>query len=178
MNVRNPDTDMVYRGDECRIHIADGMRVDTGTNLADHLSRLMRTDAHESGVETWDDAFGFRAKSLCPGCYMTAGFNMLVTLARENGQSLRELGRTMALAFTDLANGGPEQREEVRVVLDDEQEPAQPETHKDDNLPYLDGFMPNDDPELARRTLERLPVTERDFIMGLTSYGLDLGLLR
>lgn len=171
------EREMVYRGDASLVHVEDGMRAEIGDNMADQLQRLIRNDAMESGRESWDDALGFRAKRVCPGCYMTIVFNMAVTLAKDNGQSLTELGNTLAMAFKQLAEGGPDRREDVEVVRDDSQEPAAPEPTKDD-LPYLDGFMPNDDPILAQRTLDRMPVTERDFIVGLTSYGLDMGLLR
>ena len=46
---------------------------------------------------------------------------MLVTLARQNGQDLRELGLTMAEAFGRLADGTlSEGMEEIDVILDTE----------------------------------------------------------
>lgn len=100
---------LVYRGRPDRVHIADGQRARTGTDMAWILANLMRSRAP---VEARFN------KPLCPGCYMTAVYNMAVTLAESNGQSLRELGRTLAGEFQRLADGAQVHVEEVRVVLD------------------------------------------------------------
>lgn len=139
----------VYRGTD-RIHITDGERVHVGEEVADYLDRIMRNDAVAGEARTWDQVYGPDAQPLCPGCYMPAMFNALVYLAKRNGQSLRELGRTMSAVFNKLADGGEDAIEDIRVYLDDEDDAPAPE----------------------------LPMTERDLVFGLTSFGLDMGLLR
>lgn len=83
--------------------------------MARHLDQLMRANA----VNRSDDERAIQA--LCPGCYMVVGFDMLTELARANGQSLRELGLSMAQAFTSLAEGGEDAVEHIIVCLDPEE---------------------------------------------------------
>jgi hypothetical protein len=104
---------MKYRGAPDRVHIADGERANMGDTLAAALSDRMRQGAAVAGDE------GAFYKPLCPGCYMVALFNAAVTLAKENGQSLTELGNSMAQAFAELAAGGPDRTESIHVVRDD-----------------------------------------------------------
>ena len=106
---------LVYRGREDRVHIADGERANMGEELADFLGGAMRQYAAMRGDG------GAWMNRLCPGCYMTAVYNMAVTLAEGNGQSLRELGRTLAGEFQRLADGEQVHVEEVRVVLDSDE---------------------------------------------------------
>lgn len=101
--------DRVYGGDPNLVHIPDGTRRDVGRKMAYDLTLAML-----QGSET--ATYG---KALCPGCYMIAGFNMLVTLARENGQNVRELALSMAHAFDKLASAGDYSvTEEIEVMLD------------------------------------------------------------
>lgn len=97
----------VYGGDPNLVHVPDGARAGVGSRVANDISLRIR----DTGGG-WDD------RSLCPGCYMVVLFNAAVTLAKQNGQSLKELGRSMACAFDALAQGGEEQIESIRVVLD------------------------------------------------------------
>jgi hypothetical protein len=104
----------VYGGDPNLIHIDDGKRADMGLRLASILDGKMREEY--SGERT----LGQRVmQSLCPGCYMIAAFDMLLTLADSNGQSRTELARSMRNAFQNLLNN-PEQglTEEIEVLLD------------------------------------------------------------
>lgn len=119
---RSTETGMVYRGACDLIHIADGERANTGRELAETLSRMMRVRAYESGARTFAES---RLQNLCPGCYMVAGFNMMRELAKQNGQSMRELGRSMARAFDALADAAergedPADLESIVVRLDSE----------------------------------------------------------
>lgn len=119
MTSQNGTEGRVYGGDCDLIHIADGNRATIGAQMATMLDMTMRMDAAQDGRRTLEQAM---AQDLCPGCYMIAGLNMLVTLAEQNGQSLSELGRTMAAAFTMLADqaetGQGFHPEEIAVILD------------------------------------------------------------
>lgn len=163
---RNKETGMVYRGTD-RVHIADGFRDDVGTSVAHFVDTTMRADAVQDGLLTEEQVYGPEAKALCPGCYMTAIYNAARQLAIESGQSLSELGRTMSAQFSKLmyADTGPV--EEVYVLLDDPDDPPQDEP-QDEPPPYLGDFGPN---PLA---------PERDYgmVVGMASYGLDVGLVR
>lgn len=112
-----PDSDGTpreYGGDPSLIHVSDGQRARAGIFLARHLDQQMRRHAvGRTEVERAEQA-------LCPGCYMVVGFNMMTELARANGQSLRELGLSMALAFSKLAAGGEDAIEHIVVCLDPE----------------------------------------------------------
>lgn len=109
MLTRNGTDGRVYGGDCNLVHIQDGQRAYVGQDAARYMAhriRMLSTDA---------DAFD---KTVCPGCYMVALFNAAVELAKQNGQSLTELGTTMSAAFDRLAHGGPEVTEEIEVMLD------------------------------------------------------------
>lgn len=131
MNVSQNGTDgRVYGGDDVLIHVKDGTRAAMGRRMAFNLDTLMREKAFGDGMRTHAQAWGDAEQEeqlLCPGCYMVVGFDMLVALAQQNGQSLRELGSTMAEAFSHLANNewkhgpmdnGSVMREEIDVILD------------------------------------------------------------
>lgn len=106
----------VYGGDCNLIHVADGKRADMGRALATTLDHRMRTAAEFEGRRTHEESL---QQDLCPGCYMIVAFNMLTTLAMENGQSMSELGQTMAAAFSQLAEKGAAfDMEEITVMLD------------------------------------------------------------
>lgn len=105
----------VYGGDCGLIHIGDGERASVGYTLAMWLDSHMRAEAITSGRRTREQA---DKQDLCPGCYMVALFNAAVTLAHQNGQSLAELGDSMAEAFHHLATGGADRIEHINVVLD------------------------------------------------------------
>lgn len=94
---RDPDTGRprVYGGDPDLVHIQDGQRCSVGAGLASHYDATIRTLA----IARKANASG----ALCPGCYMVAVYNCAVTLATRNGQSLSELGETMAAQFSLLA---------------------------------------------------------------------------
>lgn len=83
----------VYGGDDEKVHIADGTRGSFGATVADFIDREMR--ARDPDAED---------KPLCPGCYMIALVAAAMHLAQRNGQSLVELGRTMAYAFEGVAD--------------------------------------------------------------------------
>lgn len=84
-----------YAGKPGLVHVADGSRRLVGALLAEYLDNDMRARAASPyGAAPTDP--------LCPGCYMTVLYNAAVTLARRNGQSMRELGATMCAAFFDL----------------------------------------------------------------------------
>jgi len=127
---RNRNSDgLVYRGACDLIHIADGERAEMGARLADKLADMMRADALANGSRTFAQVYGApgkRAQDLCAGCYMVALFNAAVTLAKENGQSLTELGNSMGDAFRSLAQGGESRIESIHVALDpdDDSEPV------------------------------------------------------
>lgn len=114
MASQNGTDGRVYGGDCNLIHIADGQRQIVGSQVATMLEMTMRMNAIEDGRRSVDDGMN---QQLCPGCYMIAGFHMLVALAEQNGQDMRELGASMAKAFTALANGSPI-GEEIDVILD------------------------------------------------------------
>jgi hypothetical protein len=104
----------VYGGDAGLVHIEDGKRAELGYTMAVHLEQLIRRNAVEAGLRTQEQV---DAQDLCPGCYMVAGFNMLVKLAKHNGQSMRELAASMANAFASLDDAGSN-IEHINVVLD------------------------------------------------------------
>jgi len=109
---------MVYRGREDRVHIADGQRAGIGEHMARELEDIMREDAREM-ADSADEALLSQVLPLCPGCYMTVIVNMAASLAKANGQSLSELGNTLAGEFARLAAGGPDRIESVHVIRDD-----------------------------------------------------------
>ena len=85
----------VYGGDPNLIHAKDGTRASVGSELATSLDMMMRAAALENGSRTSEQ---IETQDLCPGCYMVALYDAAVWLAQRNGQSLSELGRTMAKA--------------------------------------------------------------------------------
>lgn len=105
----------VYGGDPNLVHIADGQRRAMGELMATLLDARMRGEDAREGIREW--------RALCAGCYQVAAFNMLVTLAQRNGQSLTELGRTMAAAFARLEADGDKATsasglEEIACLID------------------------------------------------------------
>jgi hypothetical protein len=108
----------VYRGCAQLVHIEDGHRAVMGRELATQLDFAIRQRAaevqeDESTGNPWNDP-------LCPGCYMVAVFNCAVELARRNGQSLTELGNSLAGAFKLLADSPDDHNviESIEVQLD------------------------------------------------------------
>jgi hypothetical protein len=99
----------VYGGDCGLIHVPDGSRGAFAADLAGHLDSMMRAVATR---EAWrrgdskalliDTGDKLDTDSLCPGCYMVVGYDMLVHLARVNGQDVGELARTMIHEFQRL----------------------------------------------------------------------------
>lgn len=103
----------VYGGDPNLIHVPDGTRAELGRAAALWLERAMRMGAENRTLSE-------RAmQRLCAGCFMVVGFDMLVTLADDNGQSRTELARCMMNAFQKLLDN-PENgmTEEITVLLD------------------------------------------------------------
>lgn len=98
----------VYGGDCGLIHIPDGERGSFAAGIAGHLDRQMRAIATRElwrkGELTEEADAKLDTDSLCPGCYMVAGYDMLVHLARLNGQDPRELALTMIHEFGKLLN--------------------------------------------------------------------------
>lgn len=101
----------VYGGDPELVHVHDGERAEMGQHVAMLLSDAIRKDATDRGyVKRW-------TQPLCPGCYMIVAYNALLTLAMDNRQDVRELGRSMAALFTKLAEtGDPRLIEEMDVI--------------------------------------------------------------
>lgn len=102
----------VYGGDCNLVHIADGTRKEVGEEIAMFLDDVIRDRAELQGKDT-------EGKYLCPGCAMIALFNASIITARNNGQPLSELARTMAHAYDRLlANPEAGLTEEIEVILD------------------------------------------------------------
>lgn len=160
---------MFYRGTD-RVHISDGFRGDVGREVAEHVDQQMRADAVTDGLLTNEQVYGER-KPLCPGCYMSAMYNALRELAVRNGQSLSELGRTMSAQFAKLVEADTGPVEEVWVLRDpgdttpDTENPQNP---VDEPLPYFGDFGPN----------PYAPERDYGMVVGMSSYGLDMGLTR
>ena len=119
MITQNGTDGRIYGGDPGLVHIADGQRTAFGRHIADHIADDMRRMSFErSGIsegEPWQ-------KPLCPGCYMVALFNAAVFLARDSGQSQKELARSMAYAFAQLGDCEPGDDaciESIAVKLDE-----------------------------------------------------------
>jgi hypothetical protein len=107
-------TEIKYTGDPNRLHIRDGKRGEVGLLLAIHADRLMR--ANYMGDLTPEQVQGL---ALCPGCFMIAGFNMLLKLADDNGLPRKELADFMQNAFQQLAeNPDMGLTEEIELLLD------------------------------------------------------------
>lgn len=100
----------VYGGDDTKVHIEDGQRGAFGVRVADFIDAEMRAG----------DADATPDKPLCPGCYMIALVAAAMTLAKRNGQSLRELGMTMSHHFfrvAEKAAAGEEQALPEEMVI-------------------------------------------------------------
>jgi len=103
----------VYGGDPNLIHVPDGQRTHIGYLLEAFLSGTMR-----QGAENRTDRER-ETQNLCPGCYMVVGFDMLVALADNNGQSRKELARSMRDAFQHLLDCPDDGCiEEIHIELD------------------------------------------------------------
>lgn len=111
------EDERVYGGDCNLIHVEDGKRTELGARVANYLDVVMRHDAWERRARSRRE---IESQPLCPGCYMVVGFNAMLTLARANGQSVSELGRTMSAAFKRLEECGDDAAciEEIEVMLD------------------------------------------------------------
>ena len=83
----------VYGGVEDLVHLTDGTRGSFGQRVADFIDTEMRVGDPDAGDNP-----------LCPGCFMVAIVATAMTLAERNGQSMAELGRSMAHAFTQVAH--------------------------------------------------------------------------
>lgn len=106
----------IYTGDPRLIHVPrDELRKDFGYEMAEKLTKLMHQAALDAGTKT---PVELTEQRLCPGCYMVIGLNMLVALAEANGQDRAEMARSMATAFTSLAESPDEIPEEIFTVLD------------------------------------------------------------
>ena len=114
----------VYGGRADLVHIADGERRAFGAGVARYVSVNMRTAATMRGGNHWE----ISEMPLCMGCAMIALVDAALHLARDNGQSLTELGRTMSAAFALIADRAGEGAdlnalltEEIEVLLDPEE---------------------------------------------------------
>lgn len=96
----------VYGGDPELLHIPDGRRGEFGQEIADFITKRMR------------EINGGRTDPLCPGCCNVVVFNIALALAKANGQSITELGFSMAKAFIAIAQGTKESFEEIEIILD------------------------------------------------------------
>lgn len=111
---RNGTLGRVYGGDCDLVHIADGQRANVGEQLAADIDAVIRSLAEKRGVNTDD-------RLLCPGCYMIALVNAAIALADANKQPRKELARSMANAFTQLAfDPDKGMSEEIEVILDND----------------------------------------------------------
>lgn len=110
-------TGFVYRGRENRCHIDRNAHEFVGERMAVKLAIIQRGQAIARGDFTEEEAWN---TPLCPGCYMEVGFWMLLHLAKTNGQSVRELARTMAAGFQHLAEHPDSPMPYLPVILDTE----------------------------------------------------------
>lgn len=118
MASKNGNDGRVYGGDCDLIHVEDGQRQNMGKEMAFFLDATMRERAVMRGARGEQEA---AKQDLCPGCYMIVGYNALIELAEQNGQSKRELGMSMATVFKALAEGIEFNHEEIAVILDPEE---------------------------------------------------------
>lgn len=102
----------IYRGAPNLIHVQDGQRAALGREVAHHIDVMIRSQA------VGREPHQLVSQNLCPGCYMVVGFNAMVELAQQNGQSLTELANSMIGAFQQLRDQGIEAREDIEVQLD------------------------------------------------------------
>lgn len=111
----------VYGGDPAYIHVEDGKRLMIGREIHDLLEQRIRWRAYSRQNISYKEAM---SKPLCPGCFMVVLFNAAVATACSNGQTLTELGRSMAAAFKMLEENPTLQGiEEITVMLDPEECP-------------------------------------------------------
>lgn len=104
-----------YGGDPSLVHIPDHHRVDVGKAIADSLTAIMRM---VGTLGVGHDAEPYEGdKALCPGCYMIALFDASIELAKREGQSVQELGYSMAQLFTKLAEQGEYRATEEMIVI-------------------------------------------------------------
>src|SRR6476469_7412192 len=114
----------VYGGNPNLVHVPDGMRSKLGKRAAHDVDTSIRMVAASKMVEQQKSFKAAWQQPLCPGCYMVVGFNMMLTLAQRNGQSITEMARTMKNAFARLEEcQSPECIEEILVLLDPEEPP-------------------------------------------------------
>jgi hypothetical protein len=121
MATKNGTKGRVYGGDCNLIHVADGKRAAAGQLMARNLDEEMRFRAVKEGRRSIVEA---STQQLCPGCYMIVGFNMLVTLADQNGQSHVELADSMIAAFQKFKECEDVNAciEEIIIILDKDAE--------------------------------------------------------
>lgn len=99
---------LVYWQDENLVHI-ENRWIPFGQTRAGDWEVKMRNYAFLMGdANAWD-----MERPMCPACYMLAGYNMLVALAQRTGQSLEELGESMAMLFSQLADAAPPNAQEA-----------------------------------------------------------------
>lgn len=118
VDIANGTEGRVYGGNPNLIHVEDGKRVMVGEFIANTINIRMREAAYARKARTALESY---TQPLCPGCYMIVGFNALVTLAKQNGQPLRELARTMKAAFEALENEDDYEKafsEEIVCLID------------------------------------------------------------
>jgi hypothetical protein len=104
-----------YGGDPSLVHIPDHHRRTVGALLAGHLDHYMRERSEQIPAAPEN-------APLCPGCYMIALIDCAIHLAKVNGQDVRELGKTMAEAFANIAANGDYDSsliEEIHVIPGD-----------------------------------------------------------
>lgn len=103
----------VYGGDPNLIHVPDGKRADLGNLAACFVEAEMRKGAENRTHRERE------MQTLCPGCYMVVGFDMLLRLADDAGQDRRQLAKSMIAAYEKLLEN-PDQPplEEIFIQLD------------------------------------------------------------
>lgn len=109
MLAHSADSTVRFKGDPDLVHIDDTAFM--GVRMADQLEIAMRRGAERAGdVDAWQ-------KKLCPGCYMTAGVDMLIVMAQRNGQDLRELAASIIGAMQVLQEGS--EADGMACILED-----------------------------------------------------------
>lgn len=119
MSIQDPKgtNGRMFGGDCDLIHVPNGTRKIHGKQAADFIDRNMRQAAFVSGNRTKHQS---ETQDLCPGCYSIVLFNAAVELAKRSGFSHRDLGRTLAAAFSAMAacDGDPECIEDIVMKLE------------------------------------------------------------
>jgi len=94
-----PDNGKVYWQDDSYVHVEDRWQ-EFGQRMADKLEMAIRRANSDGG-------FYDTEKPICPACYMLIAYNMLVNMAKKNGQTLEELQASMLGMFESMDFDNP-----------------------------------------------------------------------